>query len=153
MPRVFVLKGRYIKNSNFSFMSNDILMPWWKINSMWTFVVSRVNCNLEVLKVFSLINSEARLPVLICNTISHSSTKHHYRAIKIIIHWIFKCWFKSILINHEKMNVEIGDNLNSYITSDEVNLSSHVLKFFIHFPFSSFMINLKELDVARWSCN
>ena len=45
---------------------------------------------------------------------------------------------------HTKINFFISNDLNSNISSDEINLTSHIVKFVVLFPGSSFVIDFEE---------
>ena len=105
------------------------------------------------MEVFSSVDLEAWLICLVGDAISYSCTKHHDRALHIIIHDILKIRFKSLLVNHEEVYFLIRDNLDSDVTSDEVNLPSHVIKLFVLSPQSCLFVNFEEKNRAGRSDN
>jgi hypothetical protein len=53
-----------------------------------------------------------------------------------------------LLVDHVEVNSIIGGDLDSDISSDEIDLSSHFLKLVVLLPKASLFINLEEEDGA-----
>ena len=96
------------------------------------------------MEILSCVDLEARLVTLVCDAISYSSTKHHDRALHVIVHNIFKCWLKCLLVDQEEVNLLVSNHLDSDVSSYEVDLTSHVIKLFVLCPEASLFINFEE---------
>lgn len=105
------------------------------------------------MEVFSRVKGETWLVCFVGYTISDSCTKHEIRALHVVVHHVFKRRLESFFVYHIKVYFFICDNLNSYITSDEVNLSSHIVKLFILHPKVCFFIFFEEKNWTWWSYN
>ena len=140
-----------LKDGEGSLPGDDILMLYLKINSVWAFEVLRVDCHLEVVIVLSWVDSKTRLTTLVRDTISNRSAKHHHGALHIIVHWVFKSWLERFFVNQVEVNFTVCNNLNPNISSNEINLTSHVFELFIFVPKPSFLVDLEEKDISWWS--
>ena len=96
-------------------------------------------------------NSESRLASFICDTKTHCSTEHHHRALRIVVHDVLKIWQESLIVDHVEVNCLICHNLNSLVSSNEVDLTSHVVQGIVFLPEASLLIDSEEKDRARWS--
>ena len=74
--------------------------------------------------VLSGIDLNTRLVGLECNTISNSRSEHHLRALHKVVHTILQLWHKCLFIDEIEVNSLISNNLDSNITSNEVDLTS-----------------------------
>lgn len=94
--------------------------------------------------VFSCVDLKPRLAGFKCDSKPYSCTKHHLRTRHEIIHAIFKCWQKRLFINQVKVNFLICRNLDSYVSSNEINIASQVFKLMVVGPVACFTVNLEE---------
>ena len=60
---------------------------------------------------------------------------------------------ESLLVDHVEVNSIISGHLNSDISSDKIDLSSHLLKLVVFLPKACLFINLEEEDGAGRSHN
>lgn len=70
------------------------------------------------------VDLNTRLVGLECNTISNSRSEHHLRALHEIVHAILKLWHKCLFVDEIEINSLISNNLDSNITSNEIDLTS-----------------------------
>jgi hypothetical protein len=98
------------------------------------------------MKVLSGVNRQAWLVGLVCDTEPDTSSKHHHRALHVIVHHVLQFRLKGLLINNEEVNLFISNNLNPYVAPNEIDLPSHVIKSFVLCPEASFDIDLEEQD-------
>jgi hypothetical protein len=74
--------------------------------------------------VLSGVDLNTRLVSFECNTISNSRSEHHLRALHEIVHAILKLWHKCLFVDEIEVNSLISNDLDSNITSYEVDLTS-----------------------------
>lgn len=98
----------------------------------------------EVVIELSTVNRESRLISLEGDTKSYFGSKHHHRAIHVVVHDILQRRFKGLLINHEEEDVLIRTNLYPDVASNEIDLPSHIFLLVIHFPKASFLIDFEK---------
>lgn len=70
------------------------------------------------------VDLNTRLVGLECNTISNSRSEHHLRALHEVVHAILKLWHKCLFVDEIEVNSLISNNLDSNITSNEIDLTS-----------------------------
>lgn len=140
-------------NTKAQILRNYILFLFCQIGTFSSLVVLSGNCNFEIVKVFSRIHGKAWLICFIRYTIPNSWTKHELWTLHIVIHAIFKCGHKSFFIYFVEIYFFICGNLDSDISFDEINLTSHVVEFFILLPEVCFFIFFEKQNATGRSYN
>ena len=79
--------------------------------------------------VFSGEKVKGFLARLVSDCETFGWTDHHHVAICVVVHDIFKSWFQTMLANNIELNVVWGCHLDTLITPDEVNTTSHIYLF------------------------
>lgn len=103
----------------------------------------------KVVKLLPLVDNKPFLTSLENYTRSNLWTEHHLRAVHVVIHHVLKSWLASFFVDYEKVNLFVSGDLDSNVSLDEINLTSHVWKSVIFSPESSLLINFEEKDGAR----
>ena len=75
---------------------------------------------------------------------SLGGAEHHLGALHVVVHYILKSWLKCLLVDEVEVNFFICDNLDSLVSLDEVDLTSHVVELLILSPSSSLLILFEE---------
>jgi hypothetical protein len=119
-----------------------------EIDSLGAFIVLCVDGYFEVMVVLTGPNSEARLAGFIGHTVSDCLTEHHHRTLRVVVHSVLKLWEESLLVDLVEVNHFVSNNLNSLISSDEIDLSSSVGQLIIFLPKASLRIDLEEKNGA-----
>jgi len=153
MPALNKFEFWFVINTNLSFISHNILIHWWKVCSFGSFEVLPSNCNFKIMEILSSEDLKVWLSCLVWNAISNFWSKHKLRTLHEIVHHIFQRWFQSFFVNEIEIYFLVCGYLDSNITFDVVNLSSHVIEGVVIHPMASFFINLKKQNWARWSCD
>ena len=135
--------------SIFYFFCHNISIHWRKIYSFGTFKVIIGNCHLKIVKIFLCKDLKSRLVSFVRDTIPYSCTEHELGGTHKIIHYIFQRWHQGIFVYQIKIDFFISNNLDSYVFSNKVNLSSHILYFVVLLPKIWFIVNFKEQDWTR----
>ena len=93
-------------------------------------------------------DSETGLAGFIGYTVSDCFTEHHYRTLRVIVHSVLELRPKSLRLDLVEVNNIVSANLNSNITSDEIDLSSGIFQLIILLPLICLRINLEEENGA-----
>ena len=70
------------------------------------------------------IDIETLLVDFVGDSIPDLAAEHHCAAPHVIVHYVFKSWFKRIFINRVEENLLVGSDLNSHVSFDIVNEST-----------------------------
>ena len=145
-----------IVNLDFINLGDEELTLTLDLKTLGTFVVLVGDWNLEVVLILSSVDDERFLVGLVSDTVSNLGTKHHLRAVHVVIHNILKLWHESLLVNEVEVDLVIGSDLDSDISLDIVNETSRV-NFLVQLPFTSLsnliLLNSKEENLTRTSAN
>lgn len=90
------------------------------------------------------IDCETWLVCFVGDGKSDEFTNHHHGATHEVIHHIFESWHQRFLAHQEEEYFFICDNLESYVSSDEVDLSSHIVNSVVLFPKISLFVDSEE---------
>lgn len=99
--------------------------------------------------VLSLVNSEAWLVVFESDTVSDLSTEEHPGALHKVVHDILQNGLKRLLVDEVKVDFLISGDLESNVTSDEVDGSSGLGNIEVFKPLICLWILLVECNGAR----
>ena len=98
-----------------------------------------------------LVHLEPWLVSLVGDTVPNFGAEHHLRALHEVVHTVLEGWFACVLINQVKVNLLVRGDLDTNISLDEVDLTSHVVKLFVLGPEASLFVDLEEKDRVRAS--
>ena len=96
------------------------------------------------MEILSGVNEEAGLIGFVSDTIFNFGSKHHLGALHEIIHHVLKLWLQCLLVNYVKEYFFIGGNLNTNVSTNKEDLTSHVFELVVLLPDSSFLMLLEE---------
>jgi hypothetical protein len=85
------------------------------------------------------------------DTIPHSRTEHHLRALHKVVHTVLKSWHEGLFVDEVKIHFLIGGHLDSDVTFDEVDLASRLRQSVEQFPVTGLIVDFEEKDGARGS--
>lgn len=101
--------------------------------------------------VLSCVNLESGLVGLVSDSEPNSGSKHHLGALHVVIHHVLKSWLEGLFVNKIEVNSVISDDLDSYVSSYKVDLSSHVVELLVLGPETCLFVNFEEENGARRS--
>ena len=93
-------------------------------------------------------NSEPGLASFIRYTESDCFTEHHDRTLRVIVHGVLELRQESLRLDLVEVNDIVGHDLNSYVATDEIDLSSSVVQLIILLLEKCLWVDLEEKNGA-----
>ena len=115
-----------------------------------------MNFDLKVMHRYPLIDVEAPFVLLVGDTVSDSTAKHHLGALHVVVHDVLEFRLKRLLVDEVKVNMLLVNHLDPDISFDEVDVASDV-KLAVLNPLSDLLnfviLLLEEQNLPRASNN
>ena len=94
-----------------------------------------INTNFKIMVIAPGEYFEIGLTCFESDTVFYSGAEHQGRAVDEIVHDVFEVWEIRDLVDQIEVNFSFSGDLDSNVTSNKEDVSSHVIDFVILNPF------------------